>query len=283
MTTARSMRPVRRRAATAAALTLAFTAAAPLRAQGDGVRLSLGDGARLDGRAYVMEMTQTAAIEAQGERREIGRQARARVRLAAAPAAGTSQRVTMTLDSLRASITTPHSREVVDTRRHRGRSFAVGYPRAGGSAAFDSTTPALDYSSVGGVLPLGAVLGHLFPPMPDRVVRVGESWERAWTRTSIDGNTLGDRPVTSRLTLRAIDGRGDARVARVEIATRGAPANGAGAVEAKGFALVEVATGAVREVSIEETVTGTYNFGAGFPYRQTTTIRIAAPDAGGGR
>ena len=244
-------------------------------AQGDGVRLSLADAPRLAGRAYGVQFAQVAVLESDGERREIGREARAVVRLSAAPTSGAARRVSLTIDSLRASITTPHNRQIVDARRHRGKSFTAAYTGAGGPAVFDSAAPALDYTSVGGELPLAAVLAHLFPPMPDRVVRVGESWERAWTRTSIDGNTLGERPVTTRVTLRGIDGRGDARVARLEILTRGAPANGAGAVEARGTALVEVATGALRELSIEETVTGTYRFGAGLPYAQTTTIRIA--------
>ena len=232
------------------------------------------DAARLDGRDFRVELRHDVGIESPEGRRDIGRELRLRVRALAEPAQGAGRRVALRVDSIRASATTPHARELVDTRRHRGTRVVVGYDAGGGAPTVEGA-PTVDFASVGGELPLASLLALVVAPVPGGALRVGESVERSWPRESIDGNTASDRPATARLTLRAVEGRGAGRVARIEIVMRAAATADAGAIEGRGTALVEVATGVLRELSLEETTSGTYRFGDGLPYRQTTTIRIA--------
>ena len=232
------------------------------------------DVARLDGRDYRIELRHDVGVESPDGRREIGRELRLRVRAVAEPVPAGAGRVALRIDSIRASATTPHARELVDTRRHRGARVALRYDAGGGAPTVEGA-PTVDFASVGGELPLASLLALVVAPVPGGALRVGHAVDRSWPRQSIDGNTASDRPVTARLTLRAVEGRGAGRVARIEILTRAAATADAGAIEGRGTALVEVATGVLRELSLDETTSGTYRFGDGLPYRQTTTIRIA--------
>jgi hypothetical protein len=236
------------------------------------------DAARLDGRDYHIELRHDVGVESPEGRREIGRALRLRVRALAEPVQGGTRQVALRIDSIRASATTPHARELVDTRRHRGARVVVRVAAADGASTVQGA-PTVDFASVGGELPLASLLALVVAPVPGGALRVGQAVERAWPRQSIDGNTASDRPVTARLTLRAVAGRGADRVARIEIATRAAATADAGAIEGRGMALVEVATGVLRELSLDETTSGTYRFGDGLPYRQATTVRIARAEA----
>lgn len=240
----------------------------------DAVAVPRPDATRLDGRDYRIELRHDVDLETPDGRREIRRELRLRVRAAAERPQGGNRQVALRIDSIRASATTPHARELVDTRRHRGARGAVRYDAAGGPPIVEGA-PTVDFASVGGELPLASLLALVVAPVPGAAVRVGRTVEQRWPRRSIDGNTPSDRPVTARLTLRAVEGRGADRVARVDIATRAPATADAGAIEGRGTALVEVATGVLRELSLDETTSGTYRFGDGLPYRQTTTIRIA--------
>jgi hypothetical protein len=196
---------------------------------------------------------------------------------------GDSTIVPAILDSLIAVMSSPHGRQVVDTRPLYGARFTLTYALAGGPPAWSAAPPAADFGDMmGGAFPVSALVDHAFLPLPDKAVATRGSWERQWTRRQVDGNVPTESRVNSRFTLGRTEQREGVRVARVTVTSQGqlTLAGGgawprAGQVEATGWILVGVEDGIVREVSLEETATGWVAMGdQQLPFRQKATIRL---------
>ena len=260
--------------ARSAVVLLSIGSTAPLAAQRDVSRLALPAPAQIEGRTYVAEMTQSIDIEAQKERHNVERQSRIRFTFRDARAeAGERVAVSVAVDSLRAAANTPHGRQVVDTRRSIGTAFDLVYARHGGPATYPGSVPELDFGAMGGRLYVSTLIDLAMPALPDRPVRVGDSWERRWIRRQVVGKTVTERPVTSRSTLDRLETRNGVRLARVEVTTRGTAGD---PFEATGHVLIGVSDGVVHEVLVTESMSGSWNFnGAELPLRQTTTLRLA--------
>jgi hypothetical protein len=158
-----------------------------------------------------------------------------------------------------------------------GATVDLSYARTGGGAAYGGSVPAIDFATFGGSLPLSALLDYLFQPLPDRAVSAGDRWEHTWVRKQVDGGAVTTRNVVSRFTVASLERQGAGTVARVNVETRSSDAGGASgdAFQSSGFFLIGVQDGLVREVSIEDTTSGPWDFG-GEPlsYKQTSRVHV---------
>jgi hypothetical protein len=199
------------------------------------------------------------------------------------PGAGDQITVLLAIDSMRSAMSTPHGRQVYDTRRQTAATYTLSYSRQGGRPDYSASPAAEDFASVmGGPPPISLVLDRMFPPLPDSAIAVGAAWERSWTERGLEAMSVATRRVHGRFTLVRVEERDGARLARIEVrTTRAADAHAAadstdtGALESTGTILLGVEDGVVREVTIEERVTGSGMFPGGLaPFRQTTRYRL---------
>jgi hypothetical protein len=245
------------------------------------VRLTLMDAGAANRAAFTTEYTQT--ITTQGEMSvDIVREARIRWHVEAAKGEGDSVRATVRFDSLRASVSSPHGRQVLDLRTMRGAAMPIVWSKAGGSPRVEGAAPAADFGDMmGAPMPMPHFVMHAFPTLSAKAVQPGDRWEASLTRVAMDGITETRRPITARYRLVDITKASGADVARVEVTWHGdvpagTNARDAGAVDGKGFVRIGVTDGVIREVDVEETTSGTAQFAPGpFPYLQTTRVRIA--------
>jgi hypothetical protein len=265
---------------------LLCAAAACARAPADPVRLTLTQASDVAGHAYAAEMVQsiTFALPTGTQRGE--REYRIRFTFAdAQPAAADSVDVTARLDSVRAIMSSPHGRQVVDTRTLLGRTFPLRYARSGGAPSYTASPPAADFGMFGGAFPVSIMVDFLFPRMPDQPVQVGDGWERVHVRRQVDGGSvLTEGNITSRYKLAGYENHDGVRLARLEVASSGdigeVGAQGSGStgrLESTGFILLGTLDGSVREASMEESVTISMATGSAHgTRRQTTNYRITS-------
>jgi len=245
--------------------------------------LRLMDAAAAAGRAYTGEMQQSTTIERTEGDIQMERDLRFRFRVIEGKAEGTDRvNIVLALDSLRAALSTPHGRQVYDTRT-MARAVALAYGRTGGRPDYSASPEAEDFTrALSGPPPLSLVLDRMFPVLPDSAVRVGDTWDRAWTETGVEAMTVATRRVRAQFRLAGIAEQDGARIAHIEIVVRKtpderAPADtAAGTLEARGAVVMGADDGVVREADYEEVITGSGMFPGGrTPFRQTTRYRIA--------
>lgn len=247
------------------------------------VSLRLMSAADAEAKVFTAEYTQTLALE--GEQRvDIVRDLRLRWHLEGAAAAGDSVRATARFDSARGSVSSPHGRQIIDLRKLRGAAMPIAWAPSGGPPRVEGAPPAADFGEMmGAPMPVSHIVAHAFPAMPGRPVQAGDRWERTWTREAMDGVTGTRGQVTGRFRLARIEKVGGRDIARIEVTWHGdspaAPAGGQskppGPVDGRGTILIGVVDGVVRDVSFEETTTGSALFGPGaVGYRQTVSVRV---------
>jgi hypothetical protein len=249
------------------------------------VKLQLMDAPAAAGQRFAGEWTQTVVIEREPEDVQMDRELRAGFRIEQADAAGeNSVNAVLAFDSVRAAVSTPHGRQVFDMRGALHASYRLSYSRSGGPPAYLDASP--EQNGAPSVQPL---LDVVFPAMPSQPVQEGDSWEHEWMRTRTDGMSVTERPVTTRYTLKEFEALDGETVARIDLVSSGGPeANPAdstrpGTMEAQGTLLLDIGSGIVRSVTLEETVTGAAVFPGGIsPYRQTTRYRLVRQANGGG-
>jgi hypothetical protein len=235
-------------------------------------RLLLADAGHARGLAYVADFGQSLSIDVAGGTMEAQRSFRIRGHIEQATAlTGDSVLLTVKLDSARASAVQHDTRQILDARQLPGAAIELAYARAGGRPAWRTTPPSVDFGEmIEGPVPVSIMLDPLFIPMPDHAVEAGATWEREWRRDWLDGRTPGEQRMRVRFRFERIEKAGRASVARIAISS---PADPAGPT---GYALVGIEDGVVHEVSIDAVSSATLEFGADtFPYRQTSTLRIA--------
>jgi hypothetical protein len=240
--------------------------------------------ATASGVSYASELTQSvtwhsALRELQGERTyRIG------FTITTAAPAGDSIRATARVDSMRAVMDSPHGRQVIDTRRMVGNTFALTYAQRGGPANY-SDVPVADFGMLGGAFPASTLIDYAFPAMPDHAVKTGDSWQHTWTRRQVDATSGTLAQITTLYTLLAFEKLDGAVVARVQVSSKGelsadtsagAPAwEKPGSVQSNGYVLIGVDDGVVREVALEEAVKGFAAMGKPqTQYDQTAKIHV---------
>jgi hypothetical protein len=249
------------------------------------VTLQLMDAPAAAGQRFAGEWTQTVVIEREPEDVRMDRELRASLRIEQADAAGeNSVNAVLSFDSIRAAVSTPHGRQVFDMREVLHASYRLSYSRSGGAPAYLDASPERN-----GAPPVHPLLDVVFPAMPSQPVQQGDSWEHEWMRTRTDGMSVTERSVTTRYTLKEFEALDGETIARIELVSSGGPETNPadstrpGTMEAQGTLLLDVASGVVRSVTVEETVTGAALFPGGIaPYRQTTRYRLARQANRGG-
>jgi hypothetical protein len=248
------------------------------------VKLQLMDAPAAAGLRFAGEWTQTVVIEREPEDIRMDRELRAGFRIEQAHAAENKINAVLAFDSIRAAVSTPHGRQVVDMREPLNASYRLSYSRLGGAPAYLDASPARQGAP--SVYPL---LDVVFPAMPSQPVEEGDSWTHEWIRTQTDGVSVTERPVTTRYTLTGFEALDGETVARIDLMSSGGPeaspadSTRPGTMGARGTLLLDVASGIVRSVTLEETVTGAGVFPGGIaPYRQTTRYHLVRQANGGG-
>ena len=242
------------------------------------VRLTVLGAGFANGHTFAAEFTQALIIRADGREIHVEREYRAGARLSDARVSGDSVRVTLTLDSARASTIAHGTRQVIDTRTMVGKSAALTYARQGGVARVADDGPAADFGPrLGGLVPVSVLFDALFPPIPAQPVRVRDSWERTWQRTALDAAAVTQRPVTARYTLASVETRNGVRLARIGVTIAEPAAGDDAAIDATGSILIGLDDGIVREAVLTETVAGNGDLGGAMrAFEQTTNYRLTA-------
>lgn len=234
----------------------------------------------LRGKGYGVEFTQTMAFQGERAGNAIGRETRLRVTFDAGQRRGNTNEAVVRVDTARGSLSTPHNREVLDLRNLQNTRFTITYGDSGAPATWPATPAGLAFGD-GSEIPFATLLGQLIPALPMRAARTGDTWERSWTRRSMNGQERAQHAVTTRYTLEAITQSAGTRVARVRFVTT----SGAGAppvFKSGGTMLVGADDGVLRELTLEESSTGNWDFnGEMLPFIQTDVTKLVLRDATG--
>jgi hypothetical protein len=154
-----------------------------------------------------------------------------------------------------------------------GRPLSLEYSHDGAVTNWTPPVPSLDFGVFGGGLPVSALLDFVFPDV-GRPLREGEQWETTVQRRSIDGNSLTEESIATRWTLDRIETPDGATLAHVTFSMR---RPGVHPLAASGSFVLDARTGILLELSLEETVPGTWGTGAEeMSFEQTTTVHIVA-------
>ena len=90
------------------------------------------------------------------------------------------------LDSLRVGMSSPHGRQVFDTRYLAGSEFKVTIPERGGTPAYESEPVFEMAGMLEGQVEISRLMNYGFPELPDRRVNVGDSWTTSTSRPQVE-------------------------------------------------------------------------------------------------
>lgn len=97
--------------------------------------------------------------------------------------------VSVRLDSLGVVVSTPHGRQVLDTRHLVGSEAEMAISGRGGIPLYADSFPVFEMAGVlEGEVPLSRLMNYGFPDLPDRPVQVGDSWTTHSSRPQIEAH-----------------------------------------------------------------------------------------------
>jgi hypothetical protein len=167
---------------TAAAGLLAFAACSADVEAGEEEPLDLSFAAFSEPRSYVAEYQQDIEWGTSEVQRRYG--ARYTFTRVGEGAGGLS--ATAVLDSLGVGVSSPHGRQVFDTRYLAGSEFALTISERGGAPAYDAE-PVFDMTGMlEGTVTLSRLMNYGFPELPDHPVTVGDSWTSRSARSQVE-------------------------------------------------------------------------------------------------
>ena len=117
---------------------------------------------------------------------EVARRFGARYTVTAVGPGDGSLPATVRLDSLGVGVSSPHGRNVFDTRHLAGTEFEVRIPERGGIPVYQDE-PVFDMgAALERQVHLSRLVNYAFPELPDHPVEVGDSWTTQTSRQQVE-------------------------------------------------------------------------------------------------